>query len=62
MTGETQASLAKPILKPSRLYWSEIADGGLALFLSREALLLHSNSSRVDVPSEHEELTLKSHS
>jgi hypothetical protein len=59
---KTQASLAKPILKPSRLYLSEIANSGLALFVSREALLLHSNSSRVEVLPEHEELTLKPHS
>jgi hypothetical protein len=62
MTSETQASLAKPNFKPSRLHRSEIANGGLAPFISREALLLHSNSSRADVPSEHEELTLKPHS
>jgi hypothetical protein len=62
MTSEARASRVKPNLKPSRLDWSEIADSGLALFISPEALLLHSNSSRADVPSEHEELTLKPHS
>jgi hypothetical protein len=62
MASEAQASLAKLILKPSRLYLSEIANSGLALFISHEALLLHSNSSRVEVLPEHEELTLKPHS
>jgi hypothetical protein len=62
MTSETQASLAKPNFKPSRLHRSEIANGGLAPFISREALLLHSNSSRADMPSEREELTPKPHS
>jgi hypothetical protein len=59
---KTQASLAKLILKPSRLYLSEIANSGLALSVSREALLLHSSSSRVEVLSEQQELTLKPHS
>jgi hypothetical protein len=62
MTSETQTSLAKPNFKPSRLHRSEIANGGLAPFISREALRLHSNSSRADMPSEREELTLKPHS
>ncbi|MBW7964986.1 hypothetical protein [Bradyrhizobium sp. BR 10261] len=62
MTNEAQASLAKPNLKSSRLNLSEIANSGLALFFSCEALLLHSNSSRLDVLSESEELTLKPHS
>jgi hypothetical protein len=59
---KTQASLAKPILKPSQLHSSEIANSGLALFISREALLLHSNPSRDEVRPDCEELTLKSHS
>jgi hypothetical protein len=59
---KAQASFAKLNLKPSRLYLSEIANSGLALFISREALLLHSNSSRVDALSEQQELTLKPHS
>jgi hypothetical protein len=50
------------ILKPSRLYLGEIANSGLALFISREALLLHSNSSRAEVLSEQQELTLKPYS
>jgi hypothetical protein len=57
-----KASRAKPNLKSSRLYLSEIANSGLALSFSREALLLQSNSSRVDVLSEHQELTLNPHS
>uniref|UniRef100_UPI001BB46F67 hypothetical protein n=1 Tax=Acinetobacter baumannii TaxID=470 RepID=UPI001BB46F67 len=57
-----KAALAKPNLKSSRLYLSETANSGLALFIWREALLLHSNSSRVDVLSESQELTLKPHS
>jgi hypothetical protein len=62
MTSEAQASLAKPNLKPSRPWSSEIADCGLALSFSREALLLHSNSSRVGAVLERQELTLKPHS
>ncbi|WP_439408940.1 hypothetical protein ACNJX9_11990 [Bradyrhizobium sp. DASA03076] len=62
MTNEAQASLAKPNFKSSRLFVSEIAISGLALSFSREALLLHSNSSRLDVLSQSEELTLKPHS
>ncbi|WP_271602619.1 MULTISPECIES: hypothetical protein [unclassified Bradyrhizobium] len=62
MTNEAQASPAKPNLKSSRLNLSEIANSGLALSFPREALLLHSNSSRLDVLSQSEELTLKPHS
>jgi hypothetical protein len=57
-----KASPAKPNLKSSRLYLSEIANSGLALFISREALLLHANCSRAEALSEREELTLNSHS
>jgi hypothetical protein len=62
MTSEAQASLAKPNLKPWPLHKSEIANGALALSISREALLLHSNSSRAELLSEQQELTLKPHS